>query len=136
MSKEPEENAARRLAGTVCRLNRQPKLLQAARQTRERLLGDEALVDHLSTARGRPSDLAAKQLVELRGEEHGVLGELGLTALQAWQRLAESQDRGRGKVDVAIPSPTWSASRAGRWRRVTSRHCGCCGRWRRRSSRR
>jgi adenylate cyclase len=66
------------------------------------LLGDEALVDHLSTARGRPSDLAAQQLVELRGDTHGILGELGLTALQAWQRLAESQDRGRGKVDVAI----------------------------------
>jgi adenylate cyclase len=99
---EPEENRAKRLAATVRRLNRQPKLLRAARQTRERLLGDEALVDHLSTARGRPSDLAAQQLVELRGEKHGVLGELGLTALQAWQRLAESQDRGRGKVDVAI----------------------------------
>jgi adenylate cyclase len=97
-----EETRAKRLAATVRRLNRQPKLLRAARQTRERMLGDEALVDHLSTARGRPSDLAARQLVELRGEEHGILGELGLTALQAWQRLAESQDRGRGKVDVAI----------------------------------
>jgi len=86
----------------VRRLNRQPKLLGVARQARERLLGDEALVDHLSTARGRPSDRAAQQLVELRGETPGVLGELGLTALQAWQHLAESQDRGRGKVDVAI----------------------------------
>jgi class 3 adenylate cyclase len=97
-----EETRAKRLAAAARRLNRQPKLLRAARQTRERMLGDEALVDHLSTARGRPSDLAARQLVELRGEEHGILGELGLTALQAWQRLAESQDRGRGKVDVAI----------------------------------
>ena len=98
----PEENRAKRFLTAARRLNRQPQLLRAARGTRERLLGDEALVDHLSTARGRPSDLAARQLVELRGEEHGVLGELGLTALQAWQRLAESQDRGRGKVDVAI----------------------------------
>src|SRR4051794_25505734 len=102
MSRDSERNAAKRLTAAARRLNRQPKLLRAARQTRERLLGDEALVDHLSTARGRPSDIAAQQLVELRGEEHGVLGELGLTALQAWQRLAESQDRGRGKVDVAI----------------------------------
>jgi adenylate cyclase len=98
----PDENRAKRFLGAARRLNRQPKLLRAARQTRERLLGDEALVDHLSTARGRPSDLAAQQLVELRGEQHGILGEVGLTALQAWQRLAESQDRGRGKVDVAI----------------------------------
>jgi adenylate cyclase len=102
VSTGPEEKTPQRLLAGVRRLNRQPHLLRAARQTRERLLGDEALVDHLSTARGRPSDLAARQLVELRGEDHGLLGELGLTALQAWQRLAESQDRGRGKVDVAI----------------------------------
>jgi adenylate cyclase len=38
----------------------------------------------------------------MRGEQPGVLGELGLTALGAWQRLAERQDRGRGKVEVAI----------------------------------
>jgi adenylate cyclase len=99
---EPDENRAKRLAAAARRLNRQPKLLRAARQTRERLLGDEEVVDRLSTARGRPSDRAAQQLVELRGEAPGVLGEVGLTALQAWQRLAESQDRGRGKVDVAI----------------------------------
>jgi adenylate cyclase len=98
----PDENAAKRLAAAVRRLNRQPRLLRAARSTRERLLGGDEFVDRLSTARGRPTDLAAQQLVDLRGETHGVLGELGLTALQAWQRLAESQDRGRGKVDVAI----------------------------------
>jgi class 3 adenylate cyclase len=98
----PEENPAKRFLAAARRLNRQPRLLRAARQTRERLLGDEALVDHLSTARGRPADLAVQHLAELRGETPGVVGELGLTALQAWQRLAESQDRGRGDVDVAI----------------------------------
>jgi adenylate cyclase len=98
----PEEKPAKRFLAAARRLNRQPRLLLAARQTRERLLGDEALVDHLSTARGRPADLAAQHLVELRGETPGIIGELGLTALQAWQRLAESQDRGRGQVDVAI----------------------------------
>jgi class 3 adenylate cyclase len=98
----PEEKPAKRSLAAARRLNRQPRLLLAARQTRERLLGDEGLVDHLSTARGRPADLAAQHLVELRGETPGVIGELGLTALQAWQRLAESQDRGRGQVDVAI----------------------------------
>ena len=96
------ETPGKRFAAAVQRFNRSPKLVDLARRTRERTLGDDEFVDHLSTARGRPSDLAARQLVELRGEEHGILGELGLTALQAWQRLAESQDRGRGKVDVAI----------------------------------
>jgi adenylate cyclase len=65
-------------------------------------LGDDQIVDRLSTSRGRPADLAALRLLSLRSERPGVLGELGMTALQAWQRLAESQGRGRGEVDVAI----------------------------------
>jgi adenylate cyclase len=97
-----DERPSRRWAAAVQRFNRNPRLVGFARQTRERTMGDDELIDHLSTARGRPSDLAARQLVALRGEDPGFLGELGLTALQAWQRLAESQDRGRGKVDVAI----------------------------------
>jgi adenylate cyclase len=102
MSEAPSEKPGRRLLAAARRFNRDPRLLERVRRTRERALGDEDLIDHLSTARGRPADLAARQLVAFRGEEHGVAGELGLTALQAWQRLAESQDRGRGKVDVAI----------------------------------
>jgi adenylate cyclase len=102
MSEGPREPAAKRFAKAARRLNRHPKLVSSARQTRERAMGDDEFVDLLSTARGRPADLAARQLVAARGAEHGVLGELGLTALQAWQRLSESKDRGRGKVDVAI----------------------------------
>src|SRR6478672_4493743 len=96
------EKPGRRWAAAAQRFNRNPKLVGFARQTRERTLGDDELIDHLSTARGRPSDLAARQLVSLRGDRPGFVGELGLTALQAWKRLAESQDRGRGKVDVAV----------------------------------
>jgi adenylate cyclase len=102
MSGAPGEKPGKRLLAAAHRFNRNPRLLARVKRTRERTLGDEQFVDLLSTARGRPADLAAQQLVAFRGEEHGVLGELGLTALQAWQRLAESQDRGRGKVDVAI----------------------------------
>lgn len=91
-----------RWAAAAQRFNRNAKLVGFARRTRERTLGGDDHIDHLSTARGRPSDLAARQLVALRGSDPGFVGELGLTALQAWQRLAESQDRGRGKVDVAI----------------------------------
>jgi adenylate cyclase len=98
----PDENRAKRLAAAVRRLNRQPRLLRAARRGRELMLGEDPAVDHLATARDRPADVAAQRLAQLRSEEPGVLGELGMTALQAWQRLAESQDRGRGKVDVAI----------------------------------
>jgi adenylate cyclase len=102
MPEGPDGKAAKRFAESARRINRQPNLLRSVRRARERLLGGDQFVDRLSTARGRPSDLAVQQLVELRADEPGVLGELGLTALQAWQRLAESQDRGHGKVDVAI----------------------------------
>ena len=102
MSEVPNEKPGQRLLAAARRFNRHPRLLERVRRARERALGDEQMIDHLSTARGRPADLAARQLVAFRGEKHGVLGELGLTALQAWQRLAESQDRGRGKVEVAI----------------------------------
>jgi adenylate cyclase len=98
----PDENPAKRAAAAARRLNRQPKLLRSVQRARERLLGGDEFLDRLSTSRDRPSDLAVQHLAELRGETPGVLGELGLTALQAWQRLAESQDRGRGEVDVAI----------------------------------
>jgi len=83
------------------RFNRNPRLLEAVRRSRQRLIGDAAL-DPLSSARGRPADIATRHLVSARGEEHGILGEVGLGALQAWQRFAEAQDRGRGKVEVAL----------------------------------
>jgi adenylate cyclase len=102
MDESARESAAKRFAQAARRLNRHPKLVSSARQTRERALGNDEFMDRLSTARGRPADLAARQLAASRGSGHGVLGELGLTALQAWQRLSERQDRGRGKVDVAI----------------------------------
>jgi adenylate cyclase len=97
-----KEPLPKRIAAKARRLNRHPKLVASARQAREQTMGDDEFVDMLSAARGRPADLAARQLVASRAAEPGVLGELGLTALQAWQRLSERQDRGRGKVDVAI----------------------------------
>jgi adenylate cyclase len=102
MSESPRKPVGRRFVEAARRLNRHPRLVASARQTRERTMGDDEFVDLLSTARGRPADLAARQLVAARGAEPGLLGELGMTALQGWQRLAESQDRGRGKVDVAV----------------------------------
>ena len=102
MSDGPVKRGRRRLAEAARRANRNPRLVEATRRTRERALGDDEFTDRLSTARGRPADLAARQLVGLRGETPGMVGEIGMTALQAWQRLAESQDRGRGRVDVAI----------------------------------
>lgn len=102
MSEDSIENPHRRLAAVARRFNSDRRLVETVRRARERALGDDDFVDRLSLARGRPSDLAAQQLIALRGDERGFVGELGLTALQTWQRLAEAQDRGRGKADVAI----------------------------------
>jgi adenylate cyclase len=102
MDEPAKERPGRRIVESLRRFNQHPALLRATRRTRERALGGSDLADPLSVARGRPADLAALHLVTVRGETPGLLGELGLTAVQAWQRLAESQDRGRGKVDIAI----------------------------------
>ncbi|MEA2201327.1 MAG: hypothetical protein QOI89_1923 [Solirubrobacteraceae bacterium] len=102
MSETPSPRPARRLAATARRLNRSPKLLSAARKTREWALGDQQIEHGLSSVRGRPADVAFRQLAALRAGEPGVAGELGAAVLQSWQRLAEAQGRGRGEVDVAV----------------------------------
>ncbi len=100
----PERAAggAKRLISNTRALNRNPELVRAAKRARERLLGDDELADQLATARRRPADLAARELASYRREQPGVLGELGLTALQAWQSFSEHRGRGRGEIDVAI----------------------------------
>jgi adenylate cyclase len=102
VSERSSPRNATRLARTARRLNRSPKLLHAARRTREWALGDQQIDYGLSTVRGRPADVAFRQLAALRTEEPGVAGELGAAVLQSWQRLAEAQGRGRGEVDVAV----------------------------------
>jgi adenylate cyclase len=102
MSKDSGESPGRRIIAAVRRFNRNPQLIALARRTRERTLGEEQFADPLSTARGRPADLAARRFLALGGDEPGVLGEVGLTALQTWQRFSEAKDRGRGKADVVI----------------------------------
>jgi hypothetical protein len=61
VSKPPEKPWAKRAAAAARRLNRHPKLVASARQAREQTMGDDEFVDLLSTTRGRPADLAARQ---------------------------------------------------------------------------
>lgn len=102
MSERHTPRAGRRLAGSARRLNRNKRLLEAARRAREWALGDQELDHGLPSARGRHADVAFRQLAALRPAEPGVAGELGAAVLQSWQRLAEAQGRGRGEVDVAV----------------------------------
>jgi class 3 adenylate cyclase len=101
VSADPQRRS-RRLVTAARNLNQNPALVARLRHLRATALGGDEHVDRLSTARGRPADVAARQLLELRGETPGLLSEVGLTAVQAWQRLAEAQNRGRGAADIAI----------------------------------
>lgn len=97
-----EAGRPRQLLAAVQRLNQTPQLVGTARLMRERVLGEEQLTDRLSTAHSHPASLALRELAAIRSDTPGVLGEMGLIALQTWQRLAERQGRGRGEVDIAI----------------------------------
>jgi adenylate cyclase len=103
VTERAQENRAGRLIAATRRLNRHPALVGAAKGARERMLGETLFADRLAGTRSGPAaELLARELAALRSDEPGVLGEIGFTALQAWQRLAERQGRGRGEVDVAI----------------------------------
>jgi adenylate cyclase len=65
-------------------------------------MGEEQAAKRLLGALGRPADLTAHELGALGVESRGVLGELGLASVHAWQRIAESQGRGRGVLDAAV----------------------------------
>jgi class 3 adenylate cyclase len=97
-----QQRGRSRFAAAARQFNRNPRLVGAARRTREWAMGDEEIWHRLSTAGGRPADLAVRQLAALTSESPGLMGEIGLSILQGWQRVAESQGRGRGEVDVAV----------------------------------
>src|SRR4051812_39742813 len=69
---------------------------------RQRLPGDSALGDALSTAGDEPSLVFARRLSELGAERPSATRELGLGALQVWQALSEVQGRGRGDREYTI----------------------------------
>ncbi|GAC1325259.1 MAG: adenylate cyclase [Thermoleophilaceae bacterium] len=93
---------ARRVADGARRLERDPRLLTAAKLTRELLPGDSAFGDPLSTAGSDQPQVVGRRLSALTEKRPGVLREAGLTALQVWQAAAESQGRGRGERVLAI----------------------------------
>jgi adenylate cyclase len=102
VSERHRKRGLKRFTDAARELNRHPTLVAPARRTREWAMGGDQIAGRLFTALGRPTDLAAHQLAALRTEAPGFVGELGLTTLHAWRRVAESQGRGRGTVEVAV----------------------------------
>lgn len=84
------------------RLDRHPRLVNAAKLLRELLPGDSRFGDPLSTAGGEQKHLVARHLTALTAERPGVMREAGLSALQVWQAVSEAQGRGRGERDLTI----------------------------------
>lgn len=93
---------AARAGAAAGRLDRNPRLVTAAKLARELLPGDSGYGDPLSTAGGGQAGMVGRRLSDLTAERPGVLREAGLSALQVWQSLSESQGRGRGERELAI----------------------------------
>ena len=93
---------ARRTRDKLRELDSQPRSVKVARALRSLLPGDEDYGDPLSTAGDEPSHLLGQRLAGLTAERPSAMREVGLSALQVWQALSESQGRGRGERELTI----------------------------------
>jgi adenylate cyclase len=100
---EREANArVARLRRAAAQLDSRSSLVDAARNLRRRLPGDEKFGDPLSTAGRTPVQVLARGVSALRPEPDSVSRELGMAGLQVWQSISEATGRGRGDVEMAL----------------------------------
>ncbi|HEX2088242.1 MAG TPA: adenylate/guanylate cyclase domain-containing protein [Solirubrobacteraceae bacterium] len=99
---EPPSPRSRKLAEALRRADGSPLLMRAVNAAREVLPGDPRFGDELSTAAGRPAELVARHLTEMREARPSAVREVGLTALQLWQAVSEKAGRGHGHEGAAI----------------------------------
>jgi len=86
-------------------LNRSPALIKAIERLRRRLPGDERFGDPLSRADRTAAALVASEVAAMSDPADprpSVMSELGLSALQVWQVLAEGAGRGKQERELAI----------------------------------
>ena len=93
---------AARLAEALRRADANPALMRAVDAARHVLPGDPRFGDALSTAGGRPAEIVARHLTEMRETRHSAVREVGLTALQLWQAVSERAGRGHGHEGAAV----------------------------------
>ena len=91
-----------RIRATAAKVDSHPFLLEAARRLRGRLPGDDRFGDPLSTAGDRPVHVIGRGVSALQPARDSVARELGMSALQVWQEMAEASGRGRGTEDVTL----------------------------------
>lgn len=70
---------------------RQAAILRLVRRARELLPGDSRFGDPLSTSGTETPNVLGRQVTELTAKRPSVLREVGLSALQVWQALAEER---------------------------------------------
>lgn len=79
-----------------------PKLFKAMKLAREVLPGDSRYGDPLSTTGSEPRTLVARKLGEAATRRPGILKEAGLSALQVWEAVAESDATKLGDDRLAV----------------------------------
>ncbi|HEX6389870.1 MAG TPA: adenylate/guanylate cyclase domain-containing protein [Solirubrobacteraceae bacterium] len=92
-----------RMRDNLARIDRAPALVRAVEQLRKRLPGDERFGDPLSRSDRTAVALLAREAAAMDPGRPSVAHELGLTALQLWQLMAEGAGRGaKAEREVAI----------------------------------
>ena len=84
------------------KLDGSPALLTAARLMREMMPGDSRYGDPLSTAGDESPHVLGRRLAKLTEKRPGLMREAGMSALQMWQAVSESQGRGKGTTEMTI----------------------------------
>ncbi len=79
-----------------------PRLMKAMKIARELLPGDSRYGDPLSTTGSEPRALMARRLGEATKQRPGILKEAGLSALQVWEAVAETESNKLGNDRLAI----------------------------------
>ena len=95
-------SAGKKLSSGAQKLDANEKLVTAAKLIREKAPGDSRFGDPLSTAGEESPQVLARRMSKLTEKRPGLLHEAGMTTLQMWQAVSESQGRGRGDTELAI----------------------------------
>ena len=103
--REEQRRATGRLAKAAAALRRideHSRTVTAAKALRTMLPGDKDYGDPLSVGGSEPTNLLGQRLATVTAERPSAMREIGMSALQVWQAMAEAQGRGRGTRELAI----------------------------------
>jgi adenylate cyclase len=97
-----DEGRIQRVVDRLRRVDASEGTIKSVKTIRKLVPGDPDYGDPLSTAGGGPGNAVGRTVSSLNLERPSAVRELGLGALQIWQRVSEAQGRGRGDRPLAI----------------------------------